>query len=246
MKLRLTTGKQVVTVAVILGYLMGAIVVTSLSAIKVHLPGGLARSVADVFRTTGTHQSTPVLATVARAQPEMGPNSRPSPPVATVDAVLTSSAKQVQRGTPLPAVAIVDALQTSSAQEIQSRTPVPAVATVDAHLTSSAQESQIQRPALTTPDTLAATPASAPASELTPATAATENAATPSAGHVGNTGGAGAYLRPTPQHTVRGLLLPDGTPLSLVGIQVVSEGDTWQEVMAAGNAGWIQGRYVVP
>jgi hypothetical protein len=79
-----------------------------------------------------------------------------------------------------------------------------------------------------------------------------ERAATPTAnalptGHVGNTGGAGTFLRHSAILSDHWLLLPDGTPVTLLGSQAVRENENWLWVQdPQGNVGWIQSRYVVP
>jgi hypothetical protein len=76
--------------------------------------------------------------------------------------------------------------------------------------------------------------------------AATLTATTLPVARVGNTGGAGTFLRHSAVLSDHWLLLPDGTTVVLLGSQAVRENENWLWVQdPQGNVGWIQSRYVV-
>ncbi len=65
--------------------------------------------------------------------------------------------------------------------------------------------------------------------------------------YVGNTGGAGTYLRRSALHSDHWLLLPEGTPLVLLGSQAERDDDQWLWVRDPhGHVGWVQLQAVVP
>ncbi|GEM_PF-6563824 len=63
---------------------------------------------------------------------------------------------------------------------------------------------------------------------------------------VGNTSGAGVYLRRTPQANDRMRAWPDGTVMIGVGMDRTAEGIIWKNVRdPAGNVGWIPSQYLI-
>lgn len=65
-------------------------------------------------------------------------------------------------------------------------------------------------------------------------------------GYVGHTGGSGTYLRHSALFSDHWLLLPDNTPLVLLGSQAEREGELWIWVSdPSGHVGWVQAQYVV-
>ena len=63
---------------------------------------------------------------------------------------------------------------------------------------------------------------------------------------VGNTGGAGVYLRRTPRLDDRDTAYRDGTRLEQIGDDITADGITWHHVRAPdGKTGWVPAQYTV-
>ena len=70
-------------------------------------------------------------------------------------------------------------------------------------------------------------------------------AALPEVVWIGNTGGAGVYLRNSPHDGDRSVVLPEGTRVTITGEQVEGDGKLWHPITTANNEdGYVQIEYV--